>query len=161
MDMNLYYSIIIFTATVFLAIIAYCCIMFLYYFVKFMKDMRVSRSFDLIGSSDLLAPEISIMLKGHDSIEEYIESSGGREAFVRSPEYKRILDFINRLEVLSIGVRNGFYSEDIIFEYVGTSFVRYYRSFQSYIDVSRETTNNRKLYINFEAIARRWEGGVV
>lgn len=71
-----------------------------------------------------------------------------------------IFKLLNKYEVFSIGIKNGLYDEDTFFEYMGTTFVKTYRRTESIIEALRRLRQNSRIYLNFEAIARRWEGRV-
>jgi len=71
--------------------------------------------------------------------------------------YQEILRYLNRLEAIAIGVKEGFYDEDILNEYMGHTLVITYRSTQKLIEEIRRNSNNPRVFIHIEAIARRWE----
>lgn len=128
-----------------LSIIAYASFFIGYLAYQGRRQERRSRSFDIILTSDPLpifdAQEIN---------------EPGFAFETNQDEFRRLMRDLNRLEAISIGVREGFYDEHILREYMGSSFVRTYGSTREIIDRLRRDRDAPKLFVNFEAMARRW-----
>ena len=58
---------------------------------------------------------------------------------------------------VAIGVKEGFYDEEILIEYMGHALVESYRYTQKLIELIRYYSLNPRIFIHLEAIARRWE----
>jgi hypothetical protein len=124
---------------------------------KLYKDQRWARTFNVILGAEAIGPE------------QLARSESARTAFLARLAsgdlldendrslYRELIRSLNRLEALSIGIISGFYEEEVLYDYMGGIFVRNYRIFQPFIENRRSDTNSPRLYINLEAVARRWE----
>jgi len=119
------------------------------------RQGRRSKTFDLIFHLDITRPEIfdSTDRLSDPDILAHRKSANHEERAV----YQEILRYLNRLEAIAIGVKEGFYDEDILNEYMGGTLVRAYRDTQKLIERIRLDSSNPRIFIHVEAIARRWE----
>ena len=116
---------------------------------RHLRYAEKARTFDLIFNLDITRPRLFFEKKALDDPKRMLEKDPSA--------LSEIVPYFNKLEALSIGIRDGFYDEKILHEYMGTVLVRAYRDSQLLIESLRQLANNNRMYINFEAIARRWE----
>jgi hypothetical protein len=139
--------------------ITYALFLIAYVSNSFFRDHKISRTFDIIMNSDLgIAP-----ILGHtgDIGAQSELLVRGLHGELRSDNerliYREAVLLLNRLEALSIGITHGFYSEEVLFDYSRPVLISSYRAAQPYIEMARSTSGNPSLFVNLEAIARRWE----
>lgn len=138
------------------AIIAYILVLNTLLTQKRNRQERRSKTFDLILHLDITRPE-----EMFDSLDKLPDLEKVSHRIFDNPKekilYQDMLRYLNRLEALAIGVKEGFYNEDILNEYMGDTLVTTYRSTQKLIEGVRHYSGNPRVFIHMEAIARRWE----
>jgi Domain of unknown function (DUF4760) len=127
-------------AQIFLVVLAY----------RWTREQKRTRTFGVIYALDLGRALVTIE-KDPELIKNALHSSD-EGVFIRE-----MLDLLNRAEAISLGIRQGFYDEDVLFEYMGTAMVTFFRQSLPFIESMRARSRNASMYINLEAIARRWE----
>lgn len=137
-------------------VVAYTLLRALRLAQRWSVEYKRGRTFDIITS---ISATRNPLFRGLPIVEAE-ERLNATENIGSDPVLEEIFMYLNRLESLSIGIRNGFYDEDVLFEFMGNSFVAGYRKCQRFIEKARSKTKNDSVYINVEAIARRWEGRI-
>ena len=136
-------------------IISYTLIFNIFLIQKRNRQERRSKTFDLILHLDITRPDIFDNLNRLPDLYKLAQRQfDNRE---EKTLFREILRYLNHLEAIAIGVREGFYDEDILNEYMGYTLVRTYRDTQKLIEGTRQYSNNPRIFIHIEAIARRWE----
>lgn len=138
------------------AIVASVSIIGLYSLQKWNRQEKKASTFDLILNLGITRPDVFSEAPGQG----FDPGKLVKRQFSSSEEklkYEEILRYLNRLEAVAIGIREGFYDEEILVEFLGLTLVRAYRETQEIIDEIRHYTNNPLVFVNLEAIARRWE----
>ncbi len=136
-------------------IIAYSVMFAVFLANKWIKQERRARTFDLILMSDAHSTH-TVGDKNYFS-EIASRISEGDKSLQSDERYKFLIAKLNKFEAISIGIREGFYDENILREYFGQSLIYSYRNAQKFIEQRRNVTGDSRLYVHLEAIARRWE----
>jgi len=114
---------------------------------RWLIDNKKARTFDLISNFDQLTEQSKIF----DNLSDY------RSKLSDNAATKDFATLMNRYESIAIGLRSGYYDDEILFEYMGRSLIGAWRRSQPMITDIRVSNSNPNIYLNFEAIARRWE----
>lgn len=86
----------------------------------------------------------------------------------KASEFSRIMDgdeqarsalvsIFNYLECVSIGIDRGILDDDFMKEYLGGICISYYMDYGFYIDYKRNIAKAPRIWINFTALAQRWQ----
>ncbi len=72
-------------------------------------------------------------------------------------DYKSIIQFLNYYELIAIGIQNGILSESVYQMFFLTRYVKDWQKSKAFIAQVRINSKNELIFIQFEALAKKWE----
>jgi hypothetical protein len=74
-----------------------------------------------------------------------------------SPDARAVNKVMNHYELLSVGINRRILSSQIYADFYMTRFVKDFEASQSYIAATRERSGRKQLFVQFEALAKKWQ----
>lgn len=91
-----------------------------------------------------------------DECQNYLELKNKDEVDKNYKFDRKLAQFFNIFEVISINMKNGIVREDICKNYLHLMFTAYYRWGFSFIDQERKRCKNKEIFLEFENYAKKW-----
>jgi len=120
------------------------------------RDRKIERTYDLISNLDIFAPVLSENELNNISIEDILYGKYIEEDL---DKYKKISSYLNKFEYISIGIRDGYFDERLLKAFLATAVLSAYSRYNVLIEKIRINSDSPQVYINLEALARRWRVG--